>query len=200
MLEKILKLGQNWSGKKFNFFIKMHNALSGGPTTIALGRIFIIHHRQQKVNRQIAQKIKFWFSRNCAFFFEKKVLTFVADGGILSPEVKRGAPKGSKKIFEKIKKNLLTNFARHDIIDPEVKGKQFLKRRKWQSRKFQKKTSKNLLTSQAKSAIMKAQWTLKSQYRSSISNFWKFEKKFKKPLDKLPKVWYNKTTKGQGQS
>lgn len=88
--------------------------------------------------------------------FERKFLTSGACGGILFTEVKRGTPKGFQKDFEKNRKNLLTNSARHDIIGTEVKGKRFLKRRKRQSRNF-RKTSKNLLTSQAKSAIMKAQ-------------------------------------------
>ena len=110
-------------GKPPTSFLFVQNAQKlGGPHTFAAGRISIISHGTQKVNRQIAQKIKFWFSPKLCIFFEKKVLTFGADGGILSPEVKRGTPKGSKKIFEKIKKNLLTNFARHDIISTEVKG------------------------------------------------------------------------------
>lgn len=62
--------------------------------------------------------------------FSKKFLTSDADGGILFTEVKRGTPKGFQKDFEKNRKNLLTNSARHDIIGTEVKGKRFLKRRK----------------------------------------------------------------------
>jgi hypothetical protein len=89
--------------------------------------------------------------------FSKKFLTSGAGGGILFTEVKRGTPKGFQKDFEKNRKNLLTNSARHDIIGTEVKGKRFLKRRKATVKKLPKKTSKNLLTSQAKSAIMKAQ-------------------------------------------
>ena len=85
--------------------------------------------------------------------FSKKFLTSGACGGILFTEVKRGTPKGFQKDFEKNRKNLLTNSARHDIIGTEVKGKRFLKRRK----ATVKKLPKNLLTSQAKSAIMKAQ-------------------------------------------
>jgi len=38
--------------------------------------------------------------------FSKKFLTSGAGGGILSTEVKRGAPKGSKKILKKSKKPL----------------------------------------------------------------------------------------------
>ena len=57
------------------FFVKMHNALFDGPLTHAAGRIFIIHHRQQKVNRQTAQKIMLRISRNCATF-QQKVLDF----------------------------------------------------------------------------------------------------------------------------
>ena len=48
--------------------------------------------------------------------FSKKFLTSDADGGILFTEVKRGTPKGFQKDFEKNRKNLLTNSARHDII------------------------------------------------------------------------------------
>ena len=70
----------------------------------------------------------FRISRNCATF-QKKFLTSGVGGGILIIEVKRGTPKGSKKILKKNRKNLLTNFARRDIIGTEVKGKRFLKRR-----------------------------------------------------------------------
>lgn len=88
--------------------------------------------------------------------FSKKFLTSGACGGILFTEVKRGTPKGFQKDFEKNRKNLLTNSARHDIIGTEVKGKRFLKRRKATVKKLPK-NFKNLLTSQAKSVIMKAQ-------------------------------------------
>lgn len=88
--------------------------------------------------------------------FSKKFLTSGVGGGILFTEVKRGAPKGFQKDFEKNRKNLLTNSVRHDIIGTEVKGKRFLKRRKATVKKLPK-NFKNLLTSQAKSAIMKAQ-------------------------------------------
>lgn len=39
-------------------------------------------------------------------FLKKKFLTSGVGGGILSTEVKRGAPKGSKKILKKIEKPL----------------------------------------------------------------------------------------------
>lgn len=49
------------------FFFRQ-NALFDGPLAHAASRIFIIHHRQQKVNRQTAQKIMPRISRNCATF------------------------------------------------------------------------------------------------------------------------------------
>lgn len=76
--------------------------------------------------------------------FSKKFLTSGADGGILFTEVKRGAPKGSKKILKKNRKNLLTNSARHDIIGTEVKGKRFLKRRTATVKKLPKNFKKPL--------------------------------------------------------
>lgn len=76
--------------------------------------------------------------------FERKFLTSGVGGGILSTEVKRGAPKGSKKILKKNRKNLLTNSARHDIIGTEVKGKRFLKRRKATVKKLPKNFKKPL--------------------------------------------------------
>ena len=54
--------------------------------------------------------------------FSKKFLTPWACGGILSTEVKRGAPKGFQKDFEKNRKNLLTGSTRYAIIGTEVKG------------------------------------------------------------------------------
>ena len=76
--------------------------------------------------------------------FSKKFLTSDADGGILFTEVKRGTPKGFQKDFEKNRKNLLTNSARHDIISTEVKGKRFLKRRKATVKKLPKNFKKPL--------------------------------------------------------
>jgi hypothetical protein len=76
--------------------------------------------------------------------FSKKFLTSDADGGILFTEVKRGTPKGFQKDFEKNRKNLLTNSARHDIIGTEVKGKRFLKRRKATVKKLPKNFKKPL--------------------------------------------------------
>jgi hypothetical protein len=49
-----------------------------------------------------------------------------------------------QKDFEKNRKNLLTNSARHDIIDTEVKGKRFLKRRKATVKKLPKNFKKPL--------------------------------------------------------
>lgn len=125
------------------FFVKMHNALFGGPLAHAAGRIFIIHHRQQKVNRQTAQKSCLG-SPEIVQLFSKKFLTSGACGGILFTEVKRGTPKGFQKDFEKNRKNLLTNSARHDIIGTEVKGKRFLKRRKATVKKLPKNFKKPL--------------------------------------------------------
>ena len=85
------------------FFVKMHNALFVGPLAHAAGRIFIIHHRQQKVNRQTAQKIMLWISRNCATF-QQKVLDFRRLQWYNVREVKGGTPKGFQKDFEKIEK------------------------------------------------------------------------------------------------
>jgi hypothetical protein len=51
-------------------------------------------------------------------------------------------------------------------------------------RKASEKSSKNLLTSSLKSAIIEVQ----RGNNTSVSNFSEFEKKFKKPLDKPPKV------------
>lgn len=76
--------------------------------------------------------------------FERKFLTSGACGGILFTEVKRGTPKGFQKDFEKNRKNLLTNSARHDIIGTEVKGKRFLKRRKATVKKLPKNFKKPL--------------------------------------------------------
>lgn len=76
--------------------------------------------------------------------FSKKFLTSGAYGGILFTEVKRGTPKGFQKDFEKNRKNLLTNSARHDIIGTEVKGKRFLKRRKATVKKLPKNFKKPL--------------------------------------------------------
>lgn len=76
--------------------------------------------------------------------FSKKFLTSGACGGILFTEVKRGTPKGFQKDFEKNRKNLLTNSARHDIIGTEVKGKRFLKRRKATVKKLPKNFKKPL--------------------------------------------------------
>lgn len=121
----------------------MHNALFDGPLTHAAGRIFIIHHRQQKVNRQTAQKIMLRISRNCATFW-KKVLDFLRLRWYNVREVKGGTPKGFQKDFEKNRKNLLTNSARHDIIGTEVKGKRFLKRRKATVKKLPKNFKKPL--------------------------------------------------------
>lgn len=75
--------------------------------------------------------------------FSKKFLTSGVGGAILFTEVKRGTPKGSKKIL-KNRKNLLTNSARHDIIGTEVKGKRFLKRRKVTVKKLPKNFKKPL--------------------------------------------------------
>ena len=76
--------------------------------------------------------------------FSKKFLTSGAGGGILSTEVKREGAERLQKDFEKIEKNLLTNSARHDIIDTEVKGKRFLKRRKATVKKILKTSKKPL--------------------------------------------------------
>ena len=110
----------------------------------AAGRIFIIHHRQQKVNRQTAQKIMPRISRNCATF-QQKVLDFRRPMVVYClQKLREGRRKASKKILKKIEKNLLTNSARHDIIGTEVKGKRFLKRRKATVKKLPKNFKKPL--------------------------------------------------------
>ena len=50
----------------------------------------------------------------------------------------------NQKDFEKNRKSLLTNSARHDIIGTEVKGKRFLKRRKATVKKLPKNFKKPL--------------------------------------------------------
>lgn len=106
-------------------------------------RIFIIHHRQQKVNRQTAQKIMLRISRNCATF-QQKVLDFRRRWWYTVYRSQERDAERLQKDFEKNRKNLLTNSARYNIIGTEVKGKRFLKRRKATVKKLPKNFKKPL--------------------------------------------------------
>lgn len=84
---------------------------------------------------------------------------------------RRDSRETSKKIFKK----LLTSNQEHGIIDTEDKKK---------ATAVLKNLQKKFLTNSLESAIIKVQ----RGEQTSVSNFSEFEKKFKKPLDKPPKV------------
>lgn len=127
------------------FFVKMHNALFDGPLAPAAAE-FSLYTTASKKSIGKLHKKSCLGSPEIVQLFERKFLTSGACGGILFTEVKRGTPKGFQKDFEKNRKNLLTNSARHDIIGTEVKGKRFLKRRKATVKKLPKNFKKPLDT------------------------------------------------------
>ena len=166
------------------FFVKIHNTLLPAQRRSHWAEFLLYTTARKKSIGKLHKKLRSDFPK-IVQLFSKKFLTSGADGGILSTEVKRGAPKGSKKILKK-SKNLLTNSAKHDIIATEVKGKRFLKRRKatvkkisknfkkaldklskacynkstnkrYQTFKGLKRNSKNLLTNRRKYDIIKSQ-------------------------------------------
>jgi hypothetical protein len=107
---------------------------------------------------------------------ERKFLTFGVTGVIISIESERGE---RRKASEKSSKNLLTNRFQSAIMVIEDKRNE-----RQTATASSQKSSKNLLTSSLKSAIIEVQ----RGNNTSVSNFSEFEKKFKKPLDKPPKV------------
>lgn len=78
----------------------MHNALFDGP----LRAEFSLYTTASKKSIGKLHKKSCFGSPEIVQLFSKKFLTSGAGGGILSTEVKRGVPKGSKKILKKIEK------------------------------------------------------------------------------------------------
>jgi len=85
----------------------MHNALLPAQRRSHWAEFLLYTTARKKSIGKLHKKLHSDFPK-IVQLFSKKFLTSGAGGGILSTEVKRGAPKGSKKILKK-SKNLLTS-------------------------------------------------------------------------------------------
>ena len=92
---------------------------AGGPRWDVAGIISIIPPRRKFVKRKTRQKIKKYFSHNCAFWR----LTFGLPWCIIVVQGKGRSPSPKKK-FWKFSKNLLTNLSTCGIIQIQGKGKE----------------------------------------------------------------------------